>query len=136
MTTGYKEARFNPGSGVAVEPGSDREAAIRAKALRAIADDDERASLGDGPTVRRRLAAAAAWNDAALVRRLLRTCYVTVGQASEVLYAVAGRRGTRRRVAATPPRIAIRGDAADAASDCDSRRRRGRRDSAVRGDVA
>ena len=62
--------------------------------LRCIADDDEHARLGDGPTVARRLAAAASWGDAALTAHILRTCYVTVGQASEVLYAVAGQGGS------------------------------------------
>ena len=34
--------------------------------LRCISDDDEHARLGDGPTVARRLAAAASWGDASL----------------------------------------------------------------------
>ena len=50
--------------------------------------------MGDGPTVARRLAAAVSWGDAALTTHILRTCYVTVGQASEVLYAVAGQGGS------------------------------------------
>ena len=90
MTTGLKEARFNGGINITDE---DRMQSILARQLKCIADDDEYARMGDGPTVARRLAAAASWGDAALTAHILRTCYVTVGQASEVLYAVAGQGG-------------------------------------------
>ena len=92
MTTGLKEARYN--AGVNISDDSDRARSILDRQLRCIADDDEHARLGDGPTVARRLAAAASWGDAALTTHILRTCYVTVGQASEVLYAVAGQGGS------------------------------------------
>ena len=91
MTTGLKEARFNGGINITDE---DRMQSILARQLKCIADDDEYARMGDGPTVARRLAAAASWGDAALTTHILRTCYVTVGQASEVLYAVAGQGGS------------------------------------------
>ena len=91
MTTGLKEARFNGGINITDE---DRVRSILARQLRCIADDDEHARLGDGPTVARRLAAAASWGDVALTTWILQTCYVTVGQASEVLYAVAGQGGS------------------------------------------
>ena len=91
MTTGLKEARFNGGLNISDE--SERARSILARQLRCIADSDEHARLGDGPTVARRLAAAASWGDAALTTWILQTCYVTVGQASEVLYAVAGQGG-------------------------------------------
>ena len=92
MTTGLKEARFNGGLNISDE--SERARSILTRQLRCIADDDEHARLGDGPTVARRLAAAASWGDASLTTHILRTCYVTVGQASEVLYAVAGQGGS------------------------------------------
>ena len=91
MTSGLKEARFNGGINITDE---DRVRSILDRQLRCISDDDEHARLGDGPTVARRLAAAASWGDASLTAHILRTCYVTVGQASEVLYAVAGQGGS------------------------------------------
>ena len=91
MTTGLKEARFNGGINITDE---DRVRSILARQLRCIADDDEHARLGDGPTVARRLAAAASWGDVALTTWILQTCYVTVAQASQVLYAVAGQGGS------------------------------------------
>ena len=92
MTTGLKEARFN--GGLNISDDSDRARSILDRQLRCISDDDEHARLGDGPTVARRLAAAASWGDVALTTWILQTCYVTVGQASEVLYAVAGQGGS------------------------------------------
>ena len=92
MTSGLKEARFNGGLNISNE--SERARSILARQLRCISDDDEHARLGDGPTVARRLAAAASWGDVALTTWILQTCYVTVGQASEVLYAVAGQGGS------------------------------------------
>ena len=92
MTSGLKEARFN--GGLNISDDSDRARSILDRQLRCIADSDEHARLGDGPTVARRLAAAASWGDASLTAHILRTCYVTVGQASEVLYAVAGQGGS------------------------------------------
>ena len=91
MTTGLKEARFNGGINITDE---DRVRSILDRQLKCIDDNDEYARMGDGPTVARRLAAAASWGDAALTTHILRTCYVTVGQASEVLYAVAGQGGS------------------------------------------
>ena len=91
MTSGLKEARFNGGINITDE---DRVRSILDRQLKCIDDKDEHARLGDGPTVARRLAAAASWGDAALTTHILRTCYVTVGQASEVLYAVAGQGGS------------------------------------------
>ena len=91
MTTGLKEARFNGGINITDD---NRVRSILDRQLKCIADDDEYARMGDGPTVARRLAAAASWGDAALTTHILRTCYVTVGQASEVLYAVAGQGGS------------------------------------------
>ena len=91
MTTGLKEARFNGGINITDE---DRMRSILDRQLKCIDDNDEHARLGDGPTVARRLAAAASWGDASLTTHILRTCYVTVGQASEVLYAVAGQGGS------------------------------------------
>ena len=91
MTTGLKEARYN--AGVNISDDSDRAQSILDRQLKCIDDNDEHAFLGDGPTVARRLAAAASWGDASLTTHILRTCYVTVGQASEVLYAVAGQGG-------------------------------------------
>ena len=91
MTTGLKEARYN--AGVNISDDSDRARSILDRQLKCIDDNDEHARLGDGPTVARRLAAAASWGDAALTAHILRTCYVTVSQASEVLYAVAGQGG-------------------------------------------
>ena len=91
MTTGLKEARFNGGINITDE---DRVRSILDRQLKCIDDNDEHARLGDGPTVARRLAAAASWGDAALTTWILQTCYVTVGQASEVLYAVAGQGGS------------------------------------------
>ena len=90
MTTGLKEARFNGGINITDEY---RMRSILDRQLKCIDDNDEHAFLGDGPTVARRLAAAASWGDASLTTYILRTCYVTVGQASEVLYAVAGQGG-------------------------------------------
>lgn len=90
MTSGLKEARFNGGTNVS----DDRARSILGRQLRCLADADEHARLGDGPTVARRLAAAASWGDVALTTHVLQTCYVTVGQASEVLYAVAGQGGS------------------------------------------
>ena len=90
MTTGLKEARFNGGINITDD---NRVRSILDRQLKCIADDDEYARMGDGPTVARRLAAAASWSDAALTAHILRTCYVTVSQASEVLYAVAGQGG-------------------------------------------
>lgn len=92
MTSGLKEARFNGGFNISDD--LDRTRSILARQLRCIADADEHARLGDGPTVARRLAAAASWGDVALTTHILQTCYVTVGQASEVLYAVAGQGGS------------------------------------------
>ena len=92
MTTGLKEARYN--AGVNISDDSDRARSILDRQLRCIADDDEHSRLGDGPTVARRLAAAASWGDVALTTWILQTCYVTVGQASEVLYAVARQGGS------------------------------------------
>ena len=92
MTSGLKEARFN--GGLNISDDSDRARSILARQLKCIDDNDEYARMGDGPTVARRLAAAASWGDAALTTHILRTCYVTVGQASEVLYAVAGQGGS------------------------------------------
>ena len=91
MTTGLKEARFNGGINITDE---DRVRSILDRQLKCIDDNDEYARMGDGPTVARRLAAAASWGDAALTTHILRTCYVTVGQASEVLYAVAWQGGS------------------------------------------
>ena len=90
MTTGLKEARFNGGINITDE---DRVRSILDRQLKCIDDNDEYARMGDGPTVARRLAAAASWGDVALTTWILQTCYVTVGQASEVLYAVAGQGG-------------------------------------------
>ena len=90
MTTGLKEARFNGGINITDE---DRVRSILDRQLKCIDDNDEYARMGDGPTVARRLAAAASWGDASLTTHILRTCYVTVGQASEVLYAIAGQGG-------------------------------------------
>ena len=92
MTTGLKEARFN--GGLNISDDSDRARSILDRQLKCIDDNDEHAQLGDGPTVARRLAAAASWGDVALTTWVLQTCYVTVGQASEVLYAVAGQGGS------------------------------------------
>ena len=91
MTTGLKEARFNGGINITDE---DRVRSILDRQLKCIDDNDEYARMGDGPTVARRLAAAASWGDVALTTWILQTCYVTVGQASEVLYAVAGQGGS------------------------------------------
>ena len=91
MTSGLKEARFNGGINITDE---DRVRSILDRQLKCIDDNDEYARMGDGPTVARRLAAAASWGDASLTTHILRTCYVTVGQASEVLYAVAGQGGS------------------------------------------
>ena len=91
MTTGLKEARFNGGINITDE---DRVRSILDRPLKCIDDNDEYARMGDGPTVARRLAAAASWGDVALTTWILQTCYVTVGQASEVLYAVAGQGGS------------------------------------------
>jgi len=91
MTTGLKEARFNGGINITDE---DRVRSILDRQLKCIDDNDEYARMGDGPTVARRLAAAASWGDASLTTHILRTCYVTVGHASEVLYAVAGQGGS------------------------------------------
>ena len=91
MTTGLKEARFNGGINITDE---DRVRSILNRQLKCIDDNDEYARMGDGPTVARRLAAAASWGDVALTTWILQTCYVTVGQASEVLYAVAGQGGS------------------------------------------
>jgi len=90
--TGLKEARYN--AGVNISDDSDRARSILDRQVRCIDDNDAHAKLGDGPTVARRLAAAASWGDAALTTHILRTCYVTVGQASGVLYAVAGQGGS------------------------------------------
>ena len=91
MTSGLKEARFNGGINITDE---DRVRSILDRQLKCIDDHAEHARLGDGPTVARRLAAAASWGDAALTTWILQTCYVTVSQASEVLYAVAGQGGS------------------------------------------
>ena len=91
MTSGLKEARFNGGINITDE---DRVRSILDRQLKCIDDNDEYARMGDGPTVARRLAAAASWGDASLTTHILRTCYVTVGHASEVLYAVAGQGGS------------------------------------------
>ena len=91
MTTGLKEARFNGGINITDE---DRVRSILDRQLKCIDDNDEYARMGDGPTVAQRLAAAASWGDVALTTWILQTCYVTVGQASEVLYAVAGQGGS------------------------------------------
>ena len=91
MTTGLKEARFNGGINITDE---DRVRSILDRQLKCIDDNAEYARLGDGPTVARRLAAASSWGDVALTTWILQTCYVTVGQASEVLYAVAGQGGS------------------------------------------
>ena len=91
MTTGLKEARFNGGINITDEY---RMRSILDRQLKCIDDNDEHAFLGDGPTVARRLAAAASWGDVALTTWILQTCYVTVAQASQVLYAVAGQGGS------------------------------------------
>ena len=91
MTTGLKEARFNGGINITDE---ERMRSILDRQLKCIDDNSEYARLGDGPTIARRLAAAASWGDVALTTWILQTCYVTVGQASEVLYAVAGQGGS------------------------------------------
>ena len=91
MTSGLKEARFNGGINITDE---DRVRSILDRQLKCIDDNNEYARMGDGPTVARRLAAAASWGDVALTTWILQTCYVTVGQASEVLYAVAGQGGS------------------------------------------
>ena len=91
MTTGLKEARFNGGINITDE---DRVRSILDRQLKCIDNTSEHAHLGDGPTVARRLAAASSWGDVPLTTWILQTCYVTVGQASEVLYAVAGQGGS------------------------------------------
>ena len=71
MTTGLKEARFN--GGLNISDDSDRARSILARQLKCIDDNDEHARLGDGPTVARRLAAAASWGvQAVLVSPLIR----------------------------------------------------------------
>ena len=76
-----------------VEPGSARHAEIMERQLRVIDDADERVNQGDGESVRRRIAAAAAWGDVELLGTLLRTCYVSQSTADAVLFEVASTGG-------------------------------------------
>ena len=94
MNGGGNTARFVPPGGVGVDVGSGRYDEIVAKALRVIDDDDPRVHQGDGESVRKRVSAAAAWNDVDLLTVLLQTCYVSKSTAEAVLFEVAATGGS------------------------------------------
>ena len=70
MTSGLKEARFNGGINITMK---DRARSILDRQLRVLMTMMSMRAMGDGPTVARRLAAAASWGDASLTTHILRT---------------------------------------------------------------